>query len=158
MNEIRSGEAPRYEGECYCGNVKVTVFGSPDDAGYCHCRSCRKWHAAPVNAWTYWSKDKVRITGDVRKIDLGGLSKRIVCAQCGGGVANDLPEFGGIVVYATTLAGSGFEFAPKVHIHYAERVMNVNDGLPKYIAWKDWGEDAGKLVRENGPTGWCAER
>ena len=157
MDEIMNSENSQYEGECYCGNVKVTVIGLPEDAGYCHCHSCRKWHAAPINAWSYWSKDKVRITGDIRKIDLGGLSKRIICASCGGGVANDLPEFGGIVVYAMTLADSGFKFEPRVHIHYAERVMNMNDGLPKFAAWKDWGENSGKPVSENGPTGWCAE-
>jgi len=89
-----NSEISRYEGECYCGKVKVTVTGSPDDAGYCHCRSCRKWHAAPINAWSFWSKDNVRIKGDIRKIDLGGLSKRIICASCGGGVAMNYQSLG----------------------------------------------------------------
>jgi len=147
---------PRYKGECYCGKVKITVVGPPVNAGYCHCRSCRKWHAAPVNAWSMWSSENVFFEGDIRKSDLGGLSKRVICDSCGGGVANELPEFGGIVVYPMTLAGSGFRFEPKVHLHYADRVMNINDGLPKYVAWVEWGENAGQIIDESGPTGWRA--
>lgn len=150
-------ENSRFEGNCYCGKVKVTVTGRPDDVGYCHCRSCRKWHAAPFNAWSFWSREKVRIEGDIEKVDSGGLSKRIVCASCGRSVANELADFGGMVVYLMTLADSGFTFKPRVHIHYADRVMNINDGLPKYAAWKSWGENAGKRVSESGPTGWCVE-
>ena len=35
-----------YEGQCYCGAVKVSVTGEPAGAGYCHCKSCRSWSPA----------------------------------------------------------------------------------------------------------------
>lgn len=149
-----NGEQSQYEGECYCGSVRVTVVGPPKDTGYCHCRSCRKWHAAPVNAWSAWSRSSVSIRGDIKRSDLGGLSQRISCAKCGGGVANDMPEFDLTVVYPMTLADSDFTFEPRMHIFYAERVINFNDGLPKFVGWMKLGDNAGQLVSEDAPTGW----
>ena len=49
-----------YEGQCYCGAVKVSVTGDPAGAGYCHCKSCRSWSAGPVNAFTLWPEGRRR--------------------------------------------------------------------------------------------------
>ena len=40
-----------------------TVYRSllPLACGYCHCKNCRTWHAAPLNAWTVWPNEAVRI-------------------------------------------------------------------------------------------------
>ena len=27
-----------FKGQCYCGAVTIEVTGSPEGAGYCHCR------------------------------------------------------------------------------------------------------------------------
>ena len=51
-----------HKGECFCKAVQVEVSGEPEGMGYCHCRSCRWWSAAPVNAFTLWKPDAVRIT------------------------------------------------------------------------------------------------
>ena len=37
---------PIHKGECFCG-VQIEVSGEPEGMGYCHCRSCRWWSAAP---------------------------------------------------------------------------------------------------------------
>ena len=49
-------------GNCFCGAVKLEVTGSPEGMGYCHCRSCRSWSGGPVNAFTLWKPDAVRVT------------------------------------------------------------------------------------------------
>jgi hypothetical protein len=46
---------------CFCGKVSLTVTGSPVAMGYCHCDSCRQGSAAPVNAFTLWSPQSVRV-------------------------------------------------------------------------------------------------
>jgi hypothetical protein len=51
-----------YEGSCFCGAVQIAVTGVPVNMGYCHCDSCRTWSAAPVNAFTLWKPDSVRVT------------------------------------------------------------------------------------------------
>ena len=43
-----------HKGACFCGAVQIEVSGEPAGMGYCHCRSCRSWSAAPVNAFTLW--------------------------------------------------------------------------------------------------------
>ena len=49
-------------GSCFCGAVEVTVTGSPEAMGYCHCRSCRSWSGGPVNAFSLWKPEAVRVT------------------------------------------------------------------------------------------------
>jgi hypothetical protein len=49
-------------GECFCGAVKVELSGEPEGMGYCHCQSCRSWSGGPLNAFTLWKPDAVRIT------------------------------------------------------------------------------------------------
>lgn len=39
---------------CFCGAVQFEVSGEPAAMGYCHCGSCRRWSAGPVNAFTLW--------------------------------------------------------------------------------------------------------
>ncbi|HSC33780.1 MAG TPA: GFA family protein, partial [Thermodesulfobacteriota bacterium] len=39
------------EGGCLCGEVRYKVNGTIIDAGYCHCRLCRRASGAPVVAW-----------------------------------------------------------------------------------------------------------
>ena len=48
-----------YTGSCFCGAVAFTVTGEPAGMGYCHCESCRRWSAGPVNAFTLWSLSTV---------------------------------------------------------------------------------------------------
>ena len=51
-----------HKGECFCGAVQIEVSGKPEAMGYCDCRSCRSWSGGPVNAFTLWKPDAVRIT------------------------------------------------------------------------------------------------
>src|SRR5262249_32320096 len=51
-----------YQGSCFCGAVQFTVTGEPAAMGYCHCESCRTWSAGPVNAFTLWNPEAVKIT------------------------------------------------------------------------------------------------
>jgi len=43
-----SSNSANYEGSCLCGQVEIQVEGPPSQAGYCHCKTCRTWHACPV--------------------------------------------------------------------------------------------------------------
>ena len=62
FKETRIEETRNYSGSCFCGTVQFTISGEPAPMGYCHCDSCRRWSAAPVNAFTLWKPDAVRIT------------------------------------------------------------------------------------------------
>src|SRR6267142_6347363 len=51
-----------YTGSCFCGEVQFEVSGQPTAMGYCHCESCRHWSAGPVNAFTLWKPEALRVT------------------------------------------------------------------------------------------------
>ncbi|SFU72945.1 Uncharacterized conserved protein [Nitrosomonas eutropha] len=121
-----------YACSCFCGAVQFTVTGEPAAMGYCHCESCRHWSAGPVNAFTLWQPEAVKITQGADNIGtynktLGSYRKW--CQTCGGHLFTDHPGMGLIDVYAALLPG--LPYAPQVHVHYQETVLHIRDGLPK---------------------------
>ena len=140
-------EDARYEGKCLCGGVVVRVSGSPLTEGYCHCESCRQWHAAPINAWALWKSDRMEIVSGESLLSGfdSGTSFRFRCSRCGSGLFNRKAR-GVTVVYADVLRNSGYSHEPRCHIHCDESVMTVEDGLPRYVDMpKEWG-GSGELV------------
>lgn len=121
-----------HSGECFCGTVKLEVTGDPEAMGYCHCQSCRSWAAAPVNAFTLWKPENVRVTAGEDQImthQKTSFSQRQSCSNCGGHVMNRHPTLGLVDVGAASLPTLAFE--PGVHVNYAERILPMHDGLPK---------------------------
>lgn len=130
-----------YNGSCFCGAVQFTVSGEPAGAGYCHCESCRHWSAGPVNAFTLWPPEAVRITQG--KDEIGSYSKtsssrRQWCKICGGHLFTEHPAMGLIDVYAAVLPD--FPYEAGVHVNYQESVLRMRDGLPKM---KDFPKEIG---------------
>lgn len=128
-------------GRCFCGAVEIEVSGAPEAMGYCHCSSCRSWSAAPVNAFTLWRPENVKVTkgvefvGRYMKTERSG---RQYCKKCGGHLLTDHPLWGLVDVYAATIPS--LEFKPGVHVNYAETVLRMKDGLPKL---KDYPAEMG---------------
>lgn len=122
-----------YQGECFCGAVRIEVSGEPEAMGYCHCRSCRSWSGGPVNAFTLWKPENVRVTAGSEHIAVFSktpVSERKYCARCGGHLMTNHPGLGVVDVFSATLPA--LTFTPGVHINYAETVLAMKDGLPKF--------------------------
>lgn len=121
-----------YEGQCFCGVVQLTVTGTPQAMGYCHCDSCRQWSAGPVNAFTLWRPESVQVHKGAEHLvsyQKTAQSLRKWCALCGGHVLTEHPEMGLTDVYAAIIPR--LDFQPGVHVHYQETVLRMDDGLPK---------------------------
>jgi len=121
-----------YDGSCFCGAVAFTVTGGPVAMGYCHCDSCRRWSAGPVNAFTLWKPDALRITKGAQNIGSyhqTPRSHRKWCKNCGGHLFTEHPLWGLTDVYAAVIPG--FDFKPGVHVNYQETVLPIRDGVPK---------------------------
>jgi hypothetical protein len=121
-----------YQGACFCGAVHFEVSGAPAAMGYCHCESCRSWSAAPVNAFTLWQPDAVRVTKGAERI--GSFSKtpksvRKYCRSCGGHVFTEHPLWGVTDVYAASIPD--FPYQAGLHVNYQETKLRMKDGLPK---------------------------
>ncbi|HSZ23411.1 MAG TPA: GFA family protein [Candidatus Sulfotelmatobacter sp.] len=109
--------------------------------GYCHCRSCRSWSGGPVNAFSLWKPDAVRVTAGAEHIATfkkTELTHRQYCQKCGGHLMSRHPSLGLVDVFAATLPT--LTFTPGVHVNYAETVLPMRDGLPKL---KDFPKEFG---------------
>ena len=128
-------------GACFCGAVQIEVTGAPEGMGYCHCASCRSWSAGPVNAFTLWKPENVKVTKGADKVghfQKSANSNRQFCTDCGGHLLTDHPLWKLTDVFAATIPG--IEFKPGVHVNYAESVLPIKDGLPKL---KDFPKELG---------------
>jgi hypothetical protein len=121
-----------YEGACFCGAVELTVRGEPAAMGYCHCESCRHWSAGPVNGFTLWPPEAVKVTKGANKV--GSYNKtpnsfRKWCTVCGGHLLTEHPGMNLTDVYAAIIPDLPYQ--PGVHVPYQESVLRITDGLPK---------------------------
>ena len=130
-----------YKGSCFCGAVEFTVTGEPVAMGYCHCSSCRHWSAGPVNGFSLWNPDAVKVTKGASNIGTYNktpMSFRKWCKTCGGHLFAEHPPLKLTDVFAAMIPDLKFKAA--VHVNYQEAVLRVKDGLPKM---KDFPKEMG---------------
>jgi hypothetical protein len=141
--------ADKHRGSCFCGAVEIEVTGEPVVMGYCHCSSCRHWSAGPVNAFTLWQPDAVKVTrgkDNLITYNKTPVSSRKTCKTCGGHVMSDHPPLKLADVYAAIIPD--LKFKPSVHVNYQETVLPMKDGLPKFKDFpKDFG-GSGEMLKE----------
>ena len=132
-SEEKKRNHAKYRASCFCGAVDLEVTGKPAFSGYCHCRDCQAWSAAPINAFSLWKTDSVRITKG--ESEIGAFHKtensyRKFCKVCGGHLMTEHPRMRLIDVYANLL--QGFTHEPTLHANYESKMISVKDGLPKF--------------------------
>jgi hypothetical protein len=122
-----------HQGKCFCGAVQFVVTGDPVAMGYCHCQSCRHWSASPVNAFSLWPADAVKVSHGAEHISTYNktpASYRKWCKVCGGHLFSEHPTLGLVDVYAAMLPT--LAFAPGAHVNYRESVLRIHDGVTKF--------------------------
>jgi len=136
-------------GKCFCGTVTLEVEGAPEAMGYCHCNSCRSWSGGPVNAFSLWKPEAVRITAGkeyVATYQKTKLSQRQYCTKCGGHLMTNHPPLAMVDVFAATIPT--LKFSPGVHVNYAETVLPMRDGLPKLKDFPAEFGGSGQIIAE----------
>ena len=127
-----SADTTTYKGQCFCGAVTIEVSGEPAGAGYCHCKNCRSWSAGPVNAFTLWKPEAVKVTqgeDQIGEYNENEQSYRQWCKACGGHCHGAPPAVGS----DRRVRGDDpdFPFEPGVHVNYESTVLPMKDGLPE---------------------------
>ena len=125
--------AQTFVGTCFCGAVGIEATGEPIEMGYCHCASCRAYSGGPFEGYMLWKAENVRITrgdGMLGSYNKTGMSDRRFCTKCGGHLMTNHPTLGVVDVFSATLPTLAFK--PGLHINYAETVLPMKDGLPKF--------------------------
>ena len=133
--------ADTYLGRCFCGAVEFEVSGAPAAMGYCHCVDCATWAASPINSFSLWSPENLKVTKGEDKIATFNKTEnayRKFCTTCGGHVFSTHPGMKLVDVYPNVVPDLKHE--PTLHVFYATRTIDVKDGLPKF---KDMPADFG---------------
>ena len=121
-----------YQGSCFCGAVTFELSGTPLRMGYCHCEDCAAWAGAPINAFSLWKPESLKITQGQDRIGTYNKTERSYrkfCKTCGGHLFTDHPTKGYVDVYPSVVPTLTHE--PALHVHYASKTVSVKDGLPK---------------------------
>jgi hypothetical protein len=142
-------EGKEIHGTCFCGAVEISVSGEPAGMGYCHCASCRSWSAGPVNAFTLWPTEAVKVTKGEDKV--GSFKKseqshRKWCTVCGGHLFTAHPLWGLIDVYAATIPN--LKFQAGMHVNYQDTVLPMRDALPKFRDFPKEIGGSGEMIAE----------
>ena len=154
---LRPGDAEfdvNYEARCHCGTVRYQASSDPVDAKICHCTMCQKLHGAPMQWAAIFHKHHIRFCAGTDRLrffnsalNTAGriLPCKVSCGHCGAHIADEgrnmwlafpsLFDFGSPPKIPEA-------FKPRCHIFYSARVLDVDDGLPK---WAGHSESSGRL-------------
>lgn len=139
----------KYRAQCFCGAVAFEVRADPVDSKICHCHQCRSLHGAPFQWAVIFHKSDVRFVRGIEDLRFyhaesrtwgNRLPCKLSCRSCGSPVADEgrrmFMAFGPLFDF-------GFPprvppaFDPTCHIFYRARVIDVDDGRPKYPGHKE---------------------
>jgi hypothetical protein len=136
-----------YRASCHCGGVIYRATAEPVDAKICHCRVCQKLHGAPMQWAVIFHKRDVQFLEGSEHLRYFNselnrseriLPCKVICNLCGTLIADEGRNmwlaFPSLFEFADQqIPGS---FRPSYHIFYDSRIMDVDDGLPKWAGHK----------------------
>jgi len=129
-----------YQGACQCGRVRFTLAGLPMMSAYCHCSICRRWTGAAFSMVGFWKPEQCAIAGEVTLVERATSEwlTRFRCPDCGTPIYN--------AVRSERITSNNFMLPllealddlarPSCHLYYADRIVDVEDGLPKHDRFK----------------------
>jgi hypothetical protein len=138
-----------HRGSCFCGAVEIEVTGAPLEMGYCHCNSCRSHSGAPLSAYILWKAEDVRVTRGAESLgrfNRTGMSDRQFCRICGGHIMTAHPGLDLVDVRPAVIPSLAFR--PTLHLHYAETVLPMKDGLLKLQDFPAEAGGSGEVIPE----------
>lgn len=127
------------KGSCLCGSVEYEIDSIDMPISHCHCRTCRKAHAAPFASTAGVMRQHFRWMKGCDKISSFESSPgklRYFCMVCGSHlVAERLSQSHVIVRVASLDEDPGFK--PETHIWTSHNVPWLEyEGIPAYPDWK----------------------
>ena len=122
---------------CKCGETSVEFKGDPAFCGYCHCLDCRSAGLSVIHHGLAYPGDQVSVTkGTTLECKQRETRTDFNCSKCGQYLFNN-NKFGLKCTSALHFVDADGKikerFAPKIHIQYGERAVDVDDALPKFL-------------------------
>ncbi|KAI1191463.1 Mss4-like protein [Nemania serpens] len=142
----------RYTAHCHCGRVKYWLSREkPLATKFCHCVNCQALHGAPFQWAAIFHKEDVLFengASDLAFYHTPGKSVRhelpakVSCAHCHSPIMDEGRNmalmFPSIIRFESTEDKKLFD--PECHIFYAQRVVDMPDGKPKWAGLDDKSE------------------
>jgi hypothetical protein len=125
------------EGGCACGAVRYRLASPPFDAGWCHCRICRRVSGAPAMAFASVPAGDFLVTagaGDIGTIALTHFGRRRFCTRCGTPLTMAVDHQPETIDFTVASLDDPDPVAPGFHIFHASKVawFETADDLPRH--------------------------
>lgn len=127
------------KGSCLCGAIGYEIDSIDMPISHCHCRTCRKAHAAlacssagVLRVNFRWLKGQDKLA----TFESSPGKLRRFCSLCGSHLLAERPNQAHVIVRVATLDEDP-GVIPQAHIWTAQDVPWLNyDGLPAYPEWQ----------------------
>ncbi len=137
-----------YEIRCACGSVKASISNKPISHVHCHCSDCRDLLNVPFHSLTAWSKEDVVVDeGDefVEVFQHPHLAmQKNYCSKCGEVLFNtNIMDWRVVSQHLIAKCNDNQlpeELASDKHVYYEQRIINIDDDLPKFLRGTDGPE------------------
>ena len=127
------------KGSCLCGTIGYEVDSIDKPIGHCHCRTCRKAHAAAFNTACGVLREHFRwLRGSERlsSFESSPGKLRHFCSVCGSHLIAERAGQPHVVLRVATLDDDP-GLAPVHHIWVSHKVPWLEyDGMPMYSEWQ----------------------
>lgn len=139
-----------HKGFCYCKKIQFETKGDPLFTQYCHCNKCRKIASQSSrkqdqkgysHTAAYFKKD-FRIIEGADYLEKHGINNAFLylCKSCKSliyGISQDKDQQEGIGINVSNFSFNESRipdsFKPIRHAYYADRIIEINDKLPKFV-------------------------
>ncbi|MCM5681987.1 GFA family protein [Schlegelella sp. S2-27] len=134
MNRNDSGNVRT--GGCYCGQVRVSFDGAPQNVVHCHCGQCRRLGGGAFTTWASVRHDALTLEGAGHLLAFEATPNitRRFCRHCGTHVYTDDRRLPGIAGIPAGVLAPGAVITPEGHYYFDDRVPwhRVGDELPRH--------------------------
>lgn len=128
--------ASTIEGGCQCGAVRYRIAEvDPVTVALCHCRSCRRAHAAPAVGWVMYLEAQVEFTAANPAVyESSPGVRRSFCSKCGTPVCFTADFLPGFIDLPIGSLDKPEDMPPMYHFWDSMRLpwMKLDDGLPRH--------------------------
>ena len=127
----------KFEGGCYCGNVRYEADGEPMMKAQCHCRECQYIAGGAPNLFMIMKPDEFRYTkGAPKQFARGDLEKPVTrefCPDCGTHLVTR-PQRPVVVVKVGTLDAPKLFGGPQAAIYTIDQqpFHQIPEGIPTF--------------------------
>ncbi|KAM0723651.1 hypothetical protein Q7P37_000639 [Cladosporium fusiforme] len=159
MHEHNDNFNARYDAACHCGKVEYQLSRQePLDSKLCHCTTCQTQHAAPFQWAAIFHKDDISFKNGHHNLEWYDPSTKstehrlpckVRCSYCHSPIMDEGRNM--ILLFPSLIKFQSQQekenFAPRCHMFYGQRCIDIPDGLPK---WTGLNKDS-DLIEDSPP-------